>query len=156
VLAGNRKWLGPTWANIDEAMILTLTPGKTERTTGKRIRVDLKLCPMVMEALSTREATPSSAGPLIIDDHTGRPFIHQAFEQLWAKVRIAAGLRPTLWNRDLRAGGLTEGSMAGASSDDRAKLAGHSKKISQRVYDRDNLVSSSRVNEARAKFRGKT
>ncbi len=44
-------------------------------------------------------------------------------------------------------------SIAGASSDDRAKLAGHSKKITRRVYDRDVLVSSSRVNEARAKFR---
>jgi hypothetical protein len=154
VLAGGRKWVGPMWTAIDDDMILTITPGKTERTTGKRIRVDLKLCPMVMEALTCMGIQPR-AGPLIIDDHAGRPFINQAFEQLWAKVRIAAGLRPTLWNRDLRAGGLTEGSMAGASSDDRAKLAGHSKKISQRVYDRDNLVSSSRVNEAPAKFRGK-
>ncbi|PWT71903.1 MAG: integrase [Chloroflexi bacterium] len=149
-IAGGKKWIGPTWAAIDADMILTLTPSKTERTTGKRVRIDLKLCPMVMEAISTIERR---AGPLIVDDRTGEPFWARQFERLWGKVRAAAGLRPTLWNRDLRAGGLTEGSMAGASSDDRAKLAGHSQKISQRVYDRDVLVSSSRVNEARAKFR---
>lgn len=148
ILHGRRKWVGPTWGAIDENVILTLTPGKTETTTGKRIRVDLKLCPLVIECLS---AIQKRVGPLIIDDHTGRPFL--TFMALWARVRIAAGLRPTLWNRDLRAGGLTEGSMAGATSDDRAKLAGHSKKISRKVYDRDVLVSSSRVSELRTKFR---
>jgi hypothetical protein len=57
--------------------------------------------------------------------------------QLWAKVRHEAGLGRTLWNRDLRAGGLTEGSIASATADDRAKRAGHSKKMTQLVYDRD-------------------
>jgi hypothetical protein len=152
IIYGNRKWLGPTWANIDENLILTLTPSKTERTTGRSVLVDLKLCPLVMDTIA---AIPleDRTGPLVINNRTGIPFYREEFRYLWEKVRAAAGLRPTLWNRDLRAGGLTEGSMAGAGSDDRAKLAGHSQKISQKVYDRDVLVSSSRVNEARAKFR---
>jgi hypothetical protein len=42
-------------------------------------------------------------------------------------VRKEAGLPRDLWNRDIRAGGVTEGGKAGATSDDRAKVAGHSK-----------------------------
>lgn len=147
-----KKWIGPTWANVDANLILMLTPSKTETTTGRRVLVDLKLCPLVMAEIAS---IPLAAriGPLIVNEKTGAPFRHGEFKCLWAAVRAKAGLRPTLWNRDLRAGGLTEGSMAGASSDDRAKFAAHSKRTSQRVYDRDVLVSSSRVNEARARFR---
>ena len=71
----------------------------------------------------------------------------------WRAVRAAAGLSPELWNRDLRAGGITEGQMAGAALEDRAKMAGHSAKINQAVYSRDRLAASNRVVEARERFR---
>lgn len=146
------KWLGPTWANIDANMVLAFTPSKTECTTGRRVTIDLKVCQLVMSQIASIPLEARS-GPLVIDNRTGAPFGPRAFDKLWVRVRAKARLRPTLWNRDLRAGALTEGSMAGASSDDRAKLAAHSKQISQRVYDRDVLVSSRRVSELRAKFR---
>lgn len=76
------------------------------------------------------------------------------FQAVWQAVRGEAELSAELWNRDLRAGAITEGGMAGASSDDRAKLAGHSgTKTTRAVYDRNVLVASNRVAEARAKFR---
>lgn len=145
-----KKWIGPAWACIDENKILEITPSKTERTTGKRVRVDLKLCPFVMRALQSVEL---QAGPLIIDDHTGQPFRPKAYVKLWQKIRREAGLPSNLWNRDLRAGAITEASMGGASADDRAKQAGHSVKINRKVYDRDVLESARRVSEARKKFR---
>ena len=43
--------------------------------------------------------------------------------------------------------------MAGISVDDRAKLAGHSKKTNATVYSRDRLAASDRVIEARERFR---
>lgn len=148
-----QKWIGPTWAALSDDMILTILPSKTEHTTGRRVHIDLKLCPLVMEAIA---AIPASrrAGPLIVDATTGKPFVAMTFRALWAEVRKRAGLSKSLWNRDLRAGALTEGGMAGATADDRAKLAGHSgPKMTRQVYDRDVLVSANRVAEARARFR---
>jgi hypothetical protein len=152
ITRGAIKWLGPTWAAVDSDLILSLTPSKTERTTGRRVQVDLTLCPMVMEALA---AIPPEdrMGPLIVDARTGAPFGPRSFLTLWHAVRRKAGFPKSFWNRDLRAGALTEGGMAGATADDRAKLAGHSPKMTREVYDRDVLVSSSRVAELRAKFR---
>jgi hypothetical protein len=46
----------------------------------------------------------------------------------WRRDRKAADISPQVWNRDLRAGGLTEGDLAGASLDDRSKIAGHGNK----------------------------
>lgn len=151
VHGGGKKWIGPTWAAIDADMVLTLTPSKTIRTTGARVHVDLKLCPMVMSEIAS---LPERAGPLILNEATGQPYTSQQFMLLWRRVRAEAGLSLTLWNRDLRAGAITEGGIAGATADDRAKLAGHAgPKMTRKVYDRDVLVASNRVAEARAKFR---
>jgi integrase len=55
-------------------------------------------------------------------------------------VEAEAGVPATVWNRDLRAGGITEARQAGAPTDDVAKTAGHSsKRTTARVYDRDTL-----------------
>lgn len=149
---GIQKWIGPTWADISSDMTLTLTPSKTERTTGHRVHVNLKLSPLVMEAIASIPPA-RRIGPLVVDSRTSKPFLAVAFQVLWREVCARAGLSKALWNRDLRAGALTEGGMAGASADDRAKLAGHSPKMTKKVYDRDVLVSANRVAEARAKFR---
>jgi hypothetical protein len=155
VLAGGQKWIGPTWAAIDASMILRLTPTKTENTTGKRTGINLNLCPMVIEELASIPIE-ARTGPLIVNEFTGLPYGEEAFQRVWRIVREAAGLSPRLWNRDIRAGGITEGGEAGASSDDRAKMAGHSSpRMAQKVYDRDVLIGTNRVAEARAKFRAK-
>jgi hypothetical protein len=154
ILASRSKWIGATWAAIDKDMVLSIVPSKTERTTRARVRIDLKLCPLVMECI-TAIPVGERTGPLIVNDKTGRPFAHLVFQGLWRRVRKEAGLSPKLWNRDIRAGGLTEASMAGASSDDRAKLAAHSKRMTREVYDRDTLISANRVAAAIAKFREK-
>jgi hypothetical protein len=136
-------------------MLLTIVPSKTERTTKARVRIDLKLCPMVMECIA---AIPleKRIGPLIVNDAIGEPFGFRSFDKLWRRVRDVAGLRHSLWNRDLRSGGIAEGSKAGASHDDMGKLAGHSgSKMVREIYDRDVLVSANRVAEARARFREK-
>jgi hypothetical protein len=107
---------------------------------------------MVMEELA-RIPEEARKGPLVIHEATGLPYQRSSWEWLWRQVREAAGLPSELWNRDLRAGGITEAEMAGASVDDRAKLAGHSKRINESVYSRDRLAASDRVVEARERFR---
>jgi hypothetical protein len=147
-----QKWIGPTWAAIDSQLILTLTPTKTERSTGAMIHVNLARCPMVMVEL-TGVPQEARTGPLVVNEETGRPYQRHPWEAVWRAAREAARLSSELWNRDLRAGGITEAEMAGVSADDRAKLAGHSAKINRAVYSRDRLTASNRVVEARDRFR---
>lgn len=165
-----KKWFGPTWAMI-ESQILTITPSKTEHTTGKRVTLDLSALPMVMEEIrclnggTGSPAGVSSAhsygashgsfvGPLIVNERTGFPYTTDSWMEFWRRVRKKAGLSTDLWNRDIRAGGVTEGGRAGASSDDRAKVAGHSRpKHVREVYDRDVLDGARRVAQARKAFR---
>lgn len=153
LIIGRKKWIGPTWARIDEHLILRLMPTKTEDSTAIRVTIDLNECPMVIEELATIPEI-ERRGPLIINARTGLPYRHEAFRSGWRKDATAAGIPRAVWNRDLRAGGVTEGGRAGASIEDRAKMAGHAKpKITAAVYDRDTLEAARRVARARTKLR---
>jgi hypothetical protein len=152
IFDNGEKWIGPTWAAIDESLTLTLTPStKTEKTTKASVHVHLRNCPMVMAELA-RIPPEERVGPLIVNER-GAPYRQTLWQYVWREVRERAGLSEALWNRDLRAGGITEAEKAGVSSDDRSKLAGHSAKINREVYSRDRLAASDRVAEARNRFR---
>ena len=58
-----------------------------------------------------------------------------------------------MWNRDLRAGGVTEGGKSGASKDDRRKVAGHAREETTEIYDRDQLEAHRRVMKSRTAYR---
>jgi len=150
VIRGRLKWIGPTWAAIDERGVLKIKPTKTEGSTGATIHVDLSGCQMVMAELAQIPGA-ERVGPLVTFE--GAPYPKNAFDRLWRRVRKGAGLPDGMWNRDLRAGGVTEAQIAGASAEDRAKLAGHSKRVNEQVYARDRLAASGRVVELRAKLR---
>jgi hypothetical protein len=153
VLGYGEKWIGPTWSNVDADMVLRVTPSKTEDTSEARIVVDLAACPMVVEEIA-KIPVGSRVGPLIVAEHTGLPYRYETFRTAWRRDAKAAGIPSNVWNRDLRAGGVTEGGQAGASIEDRAKVAGHTKpKITAEVYDRDRLEAHRRVAKARTKRR---
>jgi hypothetical protein len=156
LIAGNRKWIGPTWGHIDSDMILTATPTKTEGRTRARVVIDLKLCPMVISEIATIPLE-SRSGPLVRDAATGQPFKHAVWQRLWRRVTEATGLPSELWNRDLRAGGITEAEDSDTRVEDRAKVAGHSNpKTTADVYDRGVLEAHRRVARARLAHRPKT
>jgi len=75
------------------------------------------------------------------------------FRQAWTQDRETAGLPSTLWNRDFRAGGLTEGSNAGVSTDDLAKVAANSPRVNRQVYQRNLIEAGQRFAEARKRAR---
>jgi hypothetical protein len=152
IVNGGKKWLGPTWEVIDSNMILSFVPSKTERTTGVPVIANLQKCPMVVEELA-KIPREERVGPLVIDEKSGQPFAYQNFNNLWKKVRAEAGISDKVWNRDIRAGGISEGQAANARSEDRAKLSGHSQKMNESVYSRDILSATDRVLDARAAFR---
>lgn len=151
IIHKGRKWIGLTWAHIDQHSILRLVHGKTENTTGARGVYDLSVCPMVMEEIE-RIPAEQRTGPLIVSS-TGYPYSERGFLDAWRKDFKAAGIPAEVWNRDLRAGSNTEASAGGASVEDRAKVAGHSKQMNARVYDRDTVEAHRRVMEAKKRAR---
>lgn len=154
VLPDGEKWIGLTWENLDGNLILRATPTKTEDTTEVEGTFDLRVCPMVMEELALISEADRH-GPMVPDESTGAPYIYDDFKEGWKADFAAAGLPAKMWNRDLRAGGSTEGSKAGASREDRAKVAGHSVEMQAKVYDRDTVEAHRRVMAQRTAFRGR-
>ena len=145
--------IGPIWSQIDDDLVLRLTPSKTEERSQARVVFDLKAYPMVIEELASMPVTGRS-GPLIVNPRTGLPYRHEYFRVLWHKCAAEAGISRSVWNRDLRAGGITEARQAGAPTDDVAKTAGHaSKRTTAKVYDRDTLEAARRVAKARIAHR---
>lgn len=71
VIDGTSKWIGPSWSQIDENLILRYTPAKTAFTTGAAAVLDLKLMPMVVEELA-QVPVESRRGPLVVNPRTGR------------------------------------------------------------------------------------
>ena len=150
------KWFGPRWSDIDENMVLTLKPTKTEDTTAVEISYDLSVCPMVMEEIA-RIPESERVGPLVINEHTGLPYRTDAFRFGWRSDYKAAGIPDEIWNRDTRAGGITERRLAGANPDDRRRLAGHSKEEQTADYERGavDLEAHRNVMKAVRQFREK-
>jgi hypothetical protein len=155
VLGYGAKWVGPTWHQIDAGMVLRITPSKTQDTSEARVAFDLRECPMIVEELE-RVEPERRVGPLIVSEQTGLPYRHETFRSSWRRDAMAAGIPDAVWNRDLRAGGVTEAREAGASTDDVAKTAGHTdKRTTARVYDRAALEAARRVSRARVGNRTK-
>lgn len=142
------KWIGLRWEDIDSDMILTYTPSKTEDTTGKKIKYPLFNAPMVLEELE-HWPMEKRVGPVIVNEQTMLPWREGTFRDGWRKDRITAGIPKDIWARDLRASGVTEGRAKDASADDVAKVAGHSKRMTENVYDRAVIEAATRFSEKR-------
>jgi hypothetical protein len=154
VIDGGRKWIGSQWHHIGPDLVLRYKPTKTDGTTDAEVVVDLKLCPMVLEEMRHIPSEQRS-GPVIVNEQTGQPYQHRTWEKAWQKDKKDASLPTTLWNRDLRASGISEARAGGATNDDGAKVAGHSsKRTTAKVYDREHLEAQRRFQQARIKARG--
>jgi integrase len=155
VIAGNRKWVGPMRSQIDGNLILRYTPQKTQFTSGAEVVLDLRQMPMVLVELGN-VSDADRQGPLIVNPATGVPYTSWYFRDLWDRVRKATGIRKEVWNRDVRAAAATEARQAAATTDDVAKVLGHSdKRTTAEVYDRDRLEAARRVAQARVRYRDK-
>jgi hypothetical protein len=72
---------------------------------------------MVMEELAKVPEEPRR-GPLIVNPRTGLPYRNWYYGNLWRKVRKLTVISKEVWNRDARAGGVTE---AGGGPDRRSR-----------------------------------
>ena len=164
VIDGNKKWIGPSWTNVDRHLVLRFMPSKTDRTTQKEVVIDFKACPMVMDEL---QHFPPEArqGPLIVNPETGLPYLYRRHKNLWRRtdtrkagrilsgIAVEAGIPPEIWNRDLRAGGISEARRAAVPLADVAKVAGHAHERTTDGYDRTALETQQRLMKARVQQR---
>jgi hypothetical protein len=72
LIDGNSKWIGPIWSQIDDNLVLRITPGKTERSSQARVILDLRSYAMVVEELAGI-SPEARKGPLIVNPRTGLP-----------------------------------------------------------------------------------
>lgn len=148
---GPDTWHGLRWENIGPDLVLRYTPSKTSAKTGIAVTFPLDRAPMVIEELAH---WPVRKGPVVVREGTGMPYRGNHFGEGWRKDRAAVGLPSTIWARDLRASGITEARAAGVTTDDTAKVAGHtSTRITSAVYDRAVLEAAQRFADARMMFR---
>lgn len=155
IVEGMSKWIGPTWAQIDDNLIFRFKPKKTQFTTGAEVTIDLHQSPLVLDEIACIPAE-ARRGPLAVSPRTGLPYRHERFRELWRAAAKRAGIKATVWNRDLRAAGVTEARQGAAQTDDVAKVVGHSsKRTTATVYDRDHLEAHRRVAKARVAHRTK-
>lgn len=141
-------WQGLTFEHIDTRGVLSATSSKSGRTTT----YDLAAYPLIQQSLAS--IPPSErTGPMVAKSN-GAPMDRWEYARLWRTLAVAAGIPESVWNRDVRASGVTEAREAGAALEDVAHVAGHSGvQTTSRVYDRSGLAVTARVQKSRVKAR---
>lgn len=145
-----RRWAGGVlWSDVSEDLVLR----KKTTKTGATGAWDLKLCPLVMLVLP-QIPQENRVGPMVVSSRARRPYLDDNYSRRWRKLADACGVPKTVWNRDSRAGGITEGFEAGADPRDVQSLATHSDgKMTSRYNRGTTLRQTSNVAELRAKAR---
>jgi integrase len=145
-----RRWTdGLTWSALNPDGIISYETTKT----GQRVEVDTALYPL-LQAEIARVPSERRIGPMIVDERSGLPYSEKEYGKRWRRIATTAGIPKTVWNRDSRASGITEGRDAGAAIADVSKQAAHSDiSVTAKIYDRGELEAARRVAGARSEHR---
>jgi integrase len=136
---GRTRWApGLVWQDIDRDMVLTVDTSKT----GAVVTHALASMPLVMAEID-RVPRESRIGPMIVNENTGRPWLSLVFSRNWREIADAAGVPRDIWNRDSRAGALSEGDEAGADLADLQRMAGHTSSKMTSRYVRGRAIGPS-------------
>jgi hypothetical protein len=100
-----------------------------------------------------RVLSAQRVGPVIKDTRTGQPYKERRFQKNWRAVARAAGIPDYVMNRDSRAGGVTEGSDAGADLEHLRHHASHSSATTTALYSRKTLTKTRAVARLRVAHR---
>ena len=125
------RWAnGLLWQHIRDYVLV-----KDTTKTGQETSIDFKLYPLALAELQ-RVPPDRRVGAVIKDGRTGQPFKERRFQKNWRAVARAAGIPDDIMNRDSRAGGVTEGSDAGADLEHLRHHASHSSVNTTARYSR--------------------
>lgn len=145
-----RRWRdGLLWSNLDANGILSKSTSKT----GQVAEHDTMAYPFLREMI---DLVPIGQrfGPMIRCETTGLPYRYRHFSQTWRDIATEAGVPTDVWNRDSRAGGVTEGSDAGADIEHLRHHANHKNAQTTARYNRKTLEKTRQVAELRVAHRG--
>lgn len=145
---GNRWGGGLLWSHISP----TMTVSKVTTKTGAEGQWDLTEYPLVMKALAAYPPE-DRIGPMIVSEITGLPYDRHDYARDWRPFADAAGVPKDVWNRDSRAGGITEGWDANADKKDLQRTATHTDPSMTDQYARNSLASTNRVARLRVAHR---
>lgn len=144
-----RVWrTGLLWGeHVGPANLIMAKP--TSKSRGRRTAEhDLSTMPMVVEELM-HVPSQRRIGPMIVCETTGRPWRARHFREIWRECARDAGVPDDVWCMDARAGGITEGSDAGADLDHLRHAATHTNTSTTSRYNRDALSKSRKVSHLR-------
>lgn len=146
---GQRWRDGLLWSHLGSDGILSKETSKT----GQQAEHDTTAYPFLREMI---DLIPLSKrfGPMIKSEATGLPYRRRHFADVWREIADEAGLPKEVWNRDSRAGGVTEGSDAGADIEHLRHHANHSNAQTTQRYNRKTLEKTRHVAELRVAHRG--
>lgn len=145
---GKRWGGGLLWSHIDAEGILK----KVTTKTGQIAEHDTMMYPFLRKIL-TLVPVEKRIGPMIIDEASGLPYRYRHFTSVWRKIADECGIPKDVWNRDSRAGGVTEGSDAGANIEHLRHHANHSNISTTMRYDRKTVQKTRTVAELRMAHR---
>jgi hypothetical protein len=145
--SGSRWEGGLLWQHLRDYVLI-----KKTTKTGQEARIDFKLYPLALAELQ-RVPPDKRVGPVIINRLTEQPFKSSTYRRRWREVARAAGIPDEVMNRDSRAGGVTEGSDAGADLEHLRHHATHADGRTTARYNRGTLIKTRTVARLRVAHR---
>lgn len=143
-----QKWSGGAlWSHIDADWIFT----KQTTKTGQMAEHDIKAYPY-LHGLLARVPASERVGPIVVD-LDGMPYQRGQYAKLWRRIARKVGIPADVWNRDSRAGGVTEGSDAGADIEHLRHHANHADIKTTGRYNRKTLEKTRSVANLRVAHR---
>ena len=85
------KWIGPTWSQIDDNLVLRITPGKTEGSSQARVILDLR-CLCDGDRGTRRRCDRSPQRPADRQSAHRPPISAMIFPRVWRRSAAAAGV----------------------------------------------------------------
>jgi hypothetical protein len=142
------RWAGGLlWQHLQDYVLI-----KETTKNAQEVGIDYKLYPLALAELQ-RVPPDKRVGPVIIDRLTKLPFKSSTYRRRWREVARAAGIPDEVMNRDSRAGGVTEGSDAGADLEHLRHQASHRSTATTARYSRPTLTKTRAVARLRVAHR---
>lgn len=147
-----RRWRdGLLWSHIDSRGVLLKETSKVQGVTAEHDTTAYPFLRSIIEKVPTEKRF----GPVIVSEATGLPYRYRYFSKVWREIADEVGVPGNVWNRDSRAGGVTEGSDAGADLEHLRHHANHKNAQTTVKYNRKTLEKTRTVAELRVAHRAK-
>lgn len=150
IIDRGKRWSGGVqWSHMDSFGIIKKPTTKVDDVVAEH---DTNEYPFLREMLDL--VPPNKRiGPMIISEATGLPYRRRHFADVWRQCADEAGIPKQVWNRDSRAGGVTEGSDAGADLEHLKHHANHKNSQTTQRYNRATLGKTRQVAKLRVASR---